>query len=163
MTGEVFGGITSATGVGAAIGVPAIVVSTGLVVGGIGNIAAGIQGLSQALMPSGSGSTGPDGTIHNAANSVRLRHQLASQEIAGGHAFDKPVVNQGDFRDLGMTTREQFASHIERIMNNPSATRTTASRANGLLGRRYRYGSHPKFERCGWRHRIPADNWSFIL
>ncbi|MGK4000932.1 RHS repeat-associated core domain-containing protein [Sorangium sp. So ce1024] len=59
LTGEVFGGITSATGVGAAIGVPAIVVSTGLVVGGVGNIAAGIQGLSQALMSQGSGSKGP--------------------------------------------------------------------------------------------------------
>ncbi|XXT17007.1 RHS repeat-associated core domain-containing protein [Sorangium sp. So ce429] len=62
LTGEVFGGITSATGIGAAIGVPAIAVSTGLVVGGIGNIAAGIQGLSQALMSSGSGTTGPQGT-----------------------------------------------------------------------------------------------------
>ncbi|WP_437730193.1 hypothetical protein [Sorangium sp. So ce1335] len=40
LTVEVFGGITSATGIGAAIGVPAIAVSTGLVVGGIGNIAA---------------------------------------------------------------------------------------------------------------------------
>ncbi|WP_437952580.1 RHS repeat-associated core domain-containing protein [Sorangium sp. So ce296] len=59
LTGEVFGGITSATGVGAAVGVPAIVVSTGLVVGGVGNIAAGIQGLSQALMSQGSGSRGP--------------------------------------------------------------------------------------------------------
>ncbi|WP_437933510.1 RHS repeat-associated core domain-containing protein [Sorangium sp. So ce341] len=59
LTGEVFGGITSATGVGAAIGVPAIVVSTGLVVGGVGNIAAGIQGLSQALMSQGSEVTTP--------------------------------------------------------------------------------------------------------
>ncbi|MGK3998679.1 RHS repeat domain-containing protein [Sorangium sp. So ce1024] len=62
LTGEVFGGITSATGVGAAIGVPAIAVSTGLVVGGVGNIAAGIQGLSQALMSQGSGSHGPQTT-----------------------------------------------------------------------------------------------------
>ncbi|WP_437732665.1 RHS repeat-associated core domain-containing protein [Sorangium sp. So ce1335] len=61
LTGEVFGGITSATGIGAAIGAPAIVVSTGLVVGGIGNIAAGIQGLSQALMSQGSGGTGSQG------------------------------------------------------------------------------------------------------
>ncbi|WP_437605689.1 RHS repeat-associated core domain-containing protein [Sorangium sp. So ce834] len=61
LTGEVFGGITSATGIGAAIGVPAIAVSTGLVVGGVGNIAAGLQGLSQALMSSGSGSAGSQG------------------------------------------------------------------------------------------------------
>ncbi|WP_437829842.1 RHS repeat-associated core domain-containing protein [Sorangium sp. So ce1153] len=62
LTGEVFGGITSATGIGAAIGVPAIAVSTGLVVGGVGNIAAGLQGLSQALMSQGSGSSAPKGT-----------------------------------------------------------------------------------------------------
>ncbi|XYH94645.1 RHS repeat-associated core domain-containing protein [Sorangium sp. So ce1128] len=62
LTGEVFGGITSATGIGAAIGVPAIAVSTGLVVGGVGNIAAGIQGLSQALMSQGSGNQGPQAT-----------------------------------------------------------------------------------------------------
>ncbi|KYF90876.1 hypothetical protein BE20_16350 [Sorangium cellulosum] len=42
------GGITSATGIGAAIGVPAIA-------------AAGLQGLSQALMSSGSGSAGSQG------------------------------------------------------------------------------------------------------
>ncbi|MGK3962803.1 RHS repeat-associated core domain-containing protein [Sorangium sp. So ce118] len=62
LTGEVFGGITSATGIGAAIGLPAIAVSTGLVVGGVGNIAAGLQGLSQAMMSQGSGSRGPQGT-----------------------------------------------------------------------------------------------------
>ena len=58
LTGELFGGVTSATGIGAAIGVPAMVVSTGLVVGGVGNIAAGIQGLTQALMSQGSGGPG---------------------------------------------------------------------------------------------------------
>ncbi|WP_437775752.1 RHS repeat-associated core domain-containing protein [Sorangium sp. So ce1097] len=72
LTGEVFGGITSATGVGAAIGVPAIAVSTGLVVGGVGNIAAGIQGLSQAMMSQGSGSTGPKGTAPAAGGATRV-------------------------------------------------------------------------------------------
>ncbi|KYF77577.1 hypothetical protein BE11_20805 [Sorangium cellulosum] len=57
MTEEVFGSITSATGIGAAIGVPAIAESTGLVVGGVGNIAAGIQ----ALMSQAPGSKGPRG------------------------------------------------------------------------------------------------------
>jgi hypothetical protein len=56
-TGEVFGGITTVTGIGAAVGVPAIVVSTGLVLGEMGNIAAGIQG----LLTTGSGSTSPQG------------------------------------------------------------------------------------------------------
>jgi hypothetical protein len=57
VTGEVLGGAATVTGIGAAVGVPAIVVSTTLVVGGAGNVAAGIQGLTQALSE-GSGSSG---------------------------------------------------------------------------------------------------------
>jgi uncharacterized membrane protein len=41
VTGEVLGGAASVTGIGAAIGVPAMVVSTTLVVGGAANVAAG--------------------------------------------------------------------------------------------------------------------------
>jgi len=55
LTGEVVGGVATVTGIGAAVGVPAIAVSTTLVVGGVGNIAAGIRG----LMTTGSGSSGP--------------------------------------------------------------------------------------------------------
>ncbi|MGK3997187.1 RHS repeat domain-containing protein [Sorangium sp. So ce1024] len=86
LTGEVFGGITSATGIGAAIGVPAIVVSTGLVVGGVGNIAAGIQGLSQALMSQGSGGTGSQGATA-APGGIRAN---ASQ----GAAYEDKVVRE---------------------------------------------------------------------
>jgi RHS repeat-associated protein len=52
LTGEIGGGIASTTGVGAAVGVPVIVVSTAVVVGSVGNMAAGIRG----LMTTGSGS-----------------------------------------------------------------------------------------------------------
>jgi hypothetical protein len=52
-TGEVLGGAASVTGIGAAVGVPAMMVSTTLVVGGAGNIAAGIRG----LMTTGSGNS----------------------------------------------------------------------------------------------------------
>jgi hypothetical protein len=58
VTGEVLGGAVSATGIGAAIGVPAMVVSTTLVVGGAANVAAGFRGLVQSMMSSGSGSGG---------------------------------------------------------------------------------------------------------
>jgi hypothetical protein len=54
-TGEVLGGAATVTGIGAAVGVPAMVVSTTLAVGGAGNIAAGIRGLSQSMMSTGSG------------------------------------------------------------------------------------------------------------
>jgi hypothetical protein len=56
VTGEVLGGIATTTGIGAAVGVPTIVVSTTFVVGGFANIAAGLSGLSQAAMSQGSGS-----------------------------------------------------------------------------------------------------------
>jgi RHS repeat-associated protein len=54
-TGKLLGGLATATGIGAVVGVPAIVVSAGLVAGGAGNVAAGIRG----LMTTGSGSSGP--------------------------------------------------------------------------------------------------------
>jgi hypothetical protein len=62
LTGEVAGGVATVTGIGAAVGVPAIAVSTSLVVGGVGNIAAGIRGLTQSMMSSGSGSAGQHAT-----------------------------------------------------------------------------------------------------
>jgi hypothetical protein len=57
MAGGLLGGATTATGAGAPVGVPAMVVSTTLVVGGAGNIAAGIRGLTQAMMSEGSGNS----------------------------------------------------------------------------------------------------------
>lgn len=55
-SGEVLGGIATVSGVGAALGVPVMAVSTVAVVGGLGNIAAGIRGLASAM--SGGGETG---------------------------------------------------------------------------------------------------------
>jgi len=51
--GRYSGGIATVTGIGAALGVPAMVVSTGLVVGGLANIGAGIRGLTQTWMAGG--------------------------------------------------------------------------------------------------------------
>ena len=42
-----------------------------------------------------------------------------AEEISGGHAFDKHVVDRGEFP--GVTTREQFANLIEdAVMNGES-------------------------------------------
>jgi len=57
------------------------------------------------------------------ANAARLKAQLVGQEIAGGHAFEKHVIMQGEFRGLGIRTRDQFASHIESVVANPTASR----------------------------------------
>jgi filamentous hemagglutinin len=47
-----------------------------------------------------------------------LNHQLASQELASGHVFDKHVIQNGEFP--GIITRDEFAKYIENIMNTPS-------------------------------------------
>ena len=52
----------------------------------------------------------------DALNGVRLRAQLTGEEIAGGHAFRKHVVEGGEFP--GITTRSQFAQHIEDVVSN---------------------------------------------
>ena len=49
----------------------------------------------------------------NVANGVRLRAQLTGEEISGGHAFQKHVIDEGQFP--GITTRPQFAAHIENV------------------------------------------------
>lgn len=58
----------------------------------------------------------------NAANGVRLNNQLAAEEIANGHAFGKHVIERNEFGGT-ITTQQQFASQIENILNNPSATK----------------------------------------
>jgi hypothetical protein len=45
-------------------------------------------------------------------------------KIADGHAFEKHVRNEGQFP--GILTREQFASAIQRLMDNPSASKRLA-------------------------------------
>jgi len=63
LTGEVAGGLATTTGIGAAVGVSTIAVSTTLVVGGAANVAAGIRG----LMTTGSGNSSSQGTTPTAA------------------------------------------------------------------------------------------------
>ncbi|WP_199789537.1 DUF2380 domain-containing protein [Sorangium cellulosum] len=115
LTGELFGGVTSATGIGAAVGVPAIVVSTGLVVGGVGNIAAGIQGLSQALMSSGSGNKGPQGTAPVANGGVK---PLTAGRLMDHHIFPQQFRKFFERRDIDIeqfTVRVGETAHLKGI------------------------------------------------
>lgn len=48
------------------------------------------------------------------ASAGQLRAQLAGQEIASGHAFDKHVVQQGEYPNV--RTRAQFAGLIEEVI-----------------------------------------------
>lgn len=48
-----------------------------------------------------------------------LKNKLISEQIAGGHAFEKHVINRKEFLD-SIVTRKEFARHIEKILNKPT-------------------------------------------
>ena len=77
------------------------------------------------------GTAGADDVL----NGVRLRAQLTGQEISGGHAFGKHVVQGGEFP--GITTRAQFAAHIEDVVTNgvmrPLSSGRSAYWSNGTV------------------------------
>jgi filamentous hemagglutinin len=64
----------------------------------------------------------------SSAQGKKLQNALAAQQIAGGHAFTKHVLgsdnpNGQEFKGLDIRTRNQFADLIERIINNPTASK----------------------------------------
>ena len=56
-------------------------------------------------------------TADSAINASLLKDHLISEEIAGGHAFGKHVLQQGEFP--GITTPLEFSSEIENFLNSP--------------------------------------------
>ena len=128
MAGGLLGGATTATGAGAPVGVPAMVVSTTLVVGGAGNIAAGIRG----LMTTGSGGSGPKGTAPAAGGGSRSSSSSAGA-AGGGRALEFPrgQLREADFPDAA----QKF---LGSGYTNPSPGRYVS--ADGL--RQVRYGAH---------------------
>ncbi|MDK9357373.1 mAFB alternative [Lelliottia wanjuensis] len=48
---------------------------------------------------------------------------MVGEEIANGHAFDKHVIEQSEFKELGISTKEQFAAHIEKVVKNPTSSK----------------------------------------
>ena len=95
-------GLATATDTAEIIGGAAATV--GIAAGGVG----GLRGLGS--------STAAGAGAENVVNGVRLRAQLAGEEIAGGHAFDKHVVELGEFP--GVSSRSQFAGVIEDVVTN---------------------------------------------
>jgi hypothetical protein len=61
------------------------------------------------------------------ANAGSQPGATVGQQIANGHAFQKHVVVQGEFRNLNIQTSQQFANHIEKIINNPATPKRNLS------------------------------------
>ena len=60
---------------------------------------------------------------NNINQAALLNAELIGKEIANGHAFEKHVLQQGEFKGMGIRTREQFALHISSVVTNPSSVR----------------------------------------
>ncbi|PRA85904.1 hypothetical protein CQ054_10550 [Ochrobactrum sp. MYb29] len=67
-----------------------------------------------------------DNMAANAATNSKLRNQIMAEEIAN-HGFDKHVVLQGEFADLGIQSKKQYQDFIENILNNPAIEKRYAS------------------------------------
>jgi RHS repeat-associated protein len=98
--GDIVGGAATATVVGAPVGVPAIVVSTGVAVGGLANIGAGITGLLNALSQ-GSGSSGPPTGSGNGGSSP------GATGAAGGERAGLPFTR----KDKSAVKTDNAAAH----------------------------------------------------
>jgi hypothetical protein len=109
-TGAVLGGGASATGIGAAAGVPAIAVSTTWIAGGIGNIVAGVQGLmttgsgSSAAKGGGRGRDDHDGGVRRGSSAYREKTPSAT-------ARDGRMVRDAA-RQVGVDARA-FGDYVE--------------------------------------------------
>ena len=60
---------------------------------------------------------------YSATNNKNLNAELTGKEISNGHAYEKHVIQQNEFADLGIKTKEQFAQHIENIVKNPTSVK----------------------------------------
>ncbi len=66
----------------------------------------------------------------NANARIYLHRKLIAQEIAGGHAFEKHIINRGEFRGF-IRTRTQFSEHIENVLNNPTKAKQLRNNRTG--------------------------------
>jgi len=67
--------------------------------------------------------TGQNNDAHSSTSGKDLNSELAGEEISNGHAFDKHVIEQGEFKELGISTKEQFAAHIEKVVRDPTSSK----------------------------------------
>ncbi|MCK6588616.1 MAG: hypothetical protein L6Q76_13650, partial [Polyangiaceae bacterium] len=118
VTGGVIGAVETSTGVGAVAGVPTMAASARLVAGGVGNIAAGIQG----LMTTGSGKSSENADRHRPhirKNTLKEIEAVAPRD-AEGRPIDpntgKSITGKPDIghKPGNVFRREKAAAKAER-------------------------------------------------
>jgi hypothetical protein len=163
--GGVLGVIASATGLGAVVGAPAVVVSTGVAVGGVANIAAGLRGLSQVMLSSGSGSTGPRGATPAAGEEPAIKAGATGGPTAGkrfsqgtrDEAFaENPTKTCVFCRREGTATQ---VDHAQARSNGGNATPGNAQLACPHCNASKGSGQFPKTPPIGHEGPWPPSHW----
>jgi len=73
------------------------------------------------ILPGGGYSGADDAAKLIAKNGLRASDaSRAAENIAGGHAFEKHVLERGEFVGLEIRTRDQFKEHITGVLENPT-------------------------------------------
>jgi hypothetical protein len=67
---------------------------------------------------SGGGAKGPPAAAGDVGADAPDPNEGLGKSIANGHAFDKHVVERGEFQDLGINSRDEFANHIDNVVSN---------------------------------------------
>jgi hypothetical protein len=96
--------------------------TSGLTIVTMGNAGDGGDSSPSGASGGANGSAGADNTINQAG----LNSQLLANEVASGHAFQKHVIERQEFADLGINTKSQFQSFVEKIVSNPAIERRQA-------------------------------------
>jgi filamentous hemagglutinin len=65
--------------------------------------------------------------VGNASGGEWVHNNCIADAIANGHAFAKHVLLKGEFKNVGVSTVQQFADHIADVMENG----TVRSLSNG--------------------------------
>jgi hypothetical protein len=131
--GGVGGGVFSASGFGAVVGVPAIVVSAGAVTSGAGSVAVGLAGLGQALSSTGSGTGNPQRpSTGQWAKGSHASPQQSLTEHFGKHGAEVGAKSEARYLKL--------AEDFKRNMNRAAAKRSVVDGfTNGVI--RFRIGN----------------------
>jgi hypothetical protein len=69
-----------------------------------------------SVVPRGAGSAA------DAAAGAKLNRELMLDEVVD-HSFYKHVLQQGEFKGLGIRTKTQFREHVNNVIENPSSIR----------------------------------------
>jgi hypothetical protein len=71
---------------------------------------------------SGGGAKGPPPAAGDVGADAPDPNEGLGKAIANGHAFDKHVVKRGEFADLGINSRDDFAAHIDDVVSNATGS-----------------------------------------